>query len=98
MTALESLTELERAEFLDNEIEGLPDYFKLIFETFPKLQYLDNKDREGNDVELDNEDDILAGSLNSDNMEFPEDEKGDDYDDEEDDDEDYEEDDEEEEN
>ena len=91
MIALKSITNLERAEFLDNDIEGLPDYFKLIFETFPKLKYLDNKDREGNEVELDNEDYVLAqgeeeaDSVNSDNMEFPEDEKGEDYDDESDD-------------
>jgi hypothetical protein len=36
---------------MDNEIEGLPDYFKTVFGMFPRLITLDNKNKDGKEVD-----------------------------------------------
>ncbi len=42
---------LEVLECADNDIESLPDYFKTVFKTFPQLKSLDNKDKNGKEIE-----------------------------------------------
>lgn len=52
---LSSLKKLQSLECGDNDIEKLPDYFKTVFNLFPALKSLDNKNKEG--VEMDAIDD-----------------------------------------
>lgn len=56
--ALSSLKNLQSLECADNDIEKLPDYFKTIFKVFPKLKALDNKDKDGKELDtMDDEED-----------------------------------------
>jgi Leucine-rich repeat (LRR) protein len=47
----EAMKNLEVLECADNDIESLPDYFKTVFKTFPQLKSLDNKDKNGKEIE-----------------------------------------------
>ena len=46
------LKKLEVFECADNDVEKLPGYFKQVFGMFGNLQALDNKDKEGNEVDM----------------------------------------------
>lgn len=56
---LKPLKELEVLNCDDNPVANEPTYAKAAFKTFPKLRYLDSKDKEGKEVIFDhmNEDD-----------------------------------------
>ncbi|CAD8160592.1 unnamed protein product [Paramecium octaurelia] len=83
---LKQLKQLQQLDLADNPITQLPGYFNKIFELIPSLQILDNKDKEGQEIELSSgedegdESDELGGKEGDeeDDDEFDDDEEDDD--------------------
>lgn len=50
LEALKDLKELERLELANNPVQEVPDYREKVLDMFPKLEILDEKDREGKDL------------------------------------------------
>ncbi|CAD8081919.1 unnamed protein product [Paramecium sonneborni] len=52
---LKQLKQLQQLDLADNPITQLPGYFNKIFEIVPSLQVLDNKDKEGQEIQYSSE-------------------------------------------
>ncbi|CAK80276.1 unnamed protein product (macronuclear) [Paramecium tetraurelia] len=84
---LKQLKQLQQLDLADNPITHLPGYFNKIFELIPSLSVLDNKDKDGQEIEISSGEDEgdesdLGGKVGDEDDEDEFDEDEDDEDDE----------------
>ncbi|CAK71890.1 unnamed protein product (macronuclear) [Paramecium tetraurelia] len=67
LESIKQLKKLQQLDLSDNPIAQLPGYFQKVFDLVPGLSVLDNKDKNGNDIEYsDDEEGIERDSEESD--------------------------------
>ncbi|CAD8168383.1 unnamed protein product [Paramecium pentaurelia] len=72
---LKQLKQLQQLDLADNPITQLPGYFNKVFQLIPSLQVLDNKDKDGQEIELSSGEDELDESDDQGGKEGDEDEE-----------------------
>ncbi|CAD8075513.1 unnamed protein product [Paramecium primaurelia] len=72
---LKQLKQLQQLDLADNPISQLPGYFNKVFQLIPSLQVLDNKDKDGQEIELSSGEDELDESDDQGGKEGDEDEE-----------------------
>ncbi|CAD8073945.1 unnamed protein product [Paramecium sonneborni] len=80
---IKNLKKLQQLDLSDNPISEQADYFKNVFDLVPGLQVLDNKDKNGNDIQYSDDEEDGNGAEGSEDSEEDLDDDDDDEDDDE---------------
>ncbi|CAD8062592.1 unnamed protein product [Paramecium primaurelia] len=74
---IKQLKQLQQLDLSDNPISQQQGYFQKVFDLVPGLQVLDNKDKNGNDIQYSDDEDGLGGEDSDESDDDLEDDDGD---------------------